>query len=154
MDLLFHLIHATTRSHYGIKSVRRQILTIGRLARSAGVHLETVRYYERIGLMPAPARTEGGHRSYAPGHSQRLRFIRRSRELGFSIDAIRRLIALSEPEVQACCEVRDMAQEHIASIDAKIVDLQRLRGVLQQAVADCRDGNEIRCPVIQELGSS
>lgn len=134
--------------------MRRQILTLGRLARSAGVNLETVRYYERIGLMPAPARTEGGHRSYAPEHSQRLRFIRRSRELGFSIEAVRRLIALSEPEVQACCEVRDMAQEHIASIDAKIIDLQRLRGVLQHAVSDCREGSEIRCPVIQELGSS
>ena len=84
-------------------------LTIGRLADSAGVNLETVRYYERIGLMPAPARTDGGHRSYEPEHAQRLRFIRRSRELGFGIDAIRRLIALSEPGVQACCEVRDMA---------------------------------------------
>ncbi len=89
-------------------------LTIGRLAASAGVNLETVRYYERIGLMPAPARTEGGHRSYEPEHAQRLRFIRRSRELGFGIDAIRRLIALSEPGVQACCQVRDMAQDHIA----------------------------------------
>ena len=84
-------------------------LTIGRLANSAGVNLETVRYYERIGLMPAPARTEGGHRSYEPEHVQRLRFIRRSRELDFGIDAIRRLIALSEPGVHACCEVRDMA---------------------------------------------
>lgn len=132
--------------------MRSQVLTIGRLARGAGVNLETVRYYERIGLMPAPARTEGGHRSYAPSHSQRLKFIRRSRELGFGIDAIRRLIALSEPEVQACSEVRDMAQEQVASIDAKIADLRRLRAVLQQAVADCRDGREIRCPLIQELG--
>lgn len=129
-------------------------LTIGRLARGAGVNLETVRYYERIGLMPAPARTAAGHRSYAPEHAQHLRFIRRSRELGFSIDAIRRLIALGEPEIQACGEVRDMAQEHIASIDAKIADLQRLRAALRQAVADCRDGEEVRCPVIQELLTS
>ena len=128
-------------------------LTIGRLAESAGVNLETVRYYERIGLMPAPARTEGGHRSYEPEHAQRLRFIRRSRELGFGIDAIRRLIALSEPGVQACCEVRDMAQDHIASVDAKIADLERLRTVLKQAVADCSEGGRVRCPVIAELGS-
>lgn len=128
-------------------------LTIGRLAESAGVNLETVRYYERIGLMPAPARTEGGHRSYEPEHAQRLRFIRRSRELGFGIDAIRRLIALSEPGVQACCEVRDMAQDHIASVDVKIADLERLRTVLKQAVADCSEGGRVRCPVIAELGS-
>lgn len=131
----------------------RQNLTIGRLAQSADVNLETVRYYERIGLMPAPARTQGGHRSYAPEHAQRLRFIRRSRELGFGIDAIRRLIALSEPTVQSCAEVRDMAQEHLTSIDGKIADLQRLQSVLRQTVGDCGDGRQIRCPVIEELGS-
>jgi MerR family mercuric resistance operon transcriptional regulator len=105
----------------------------------------------QLGLVPA--RTEGGHRSYEPEHAQRLRFIRRSRELGFGIDAIRRLIALSEPGVQACCEVRDMAQDHIASVDAKIADLERLRTVLKQAVADCSEGGRVRCPVIAELGS-
>lgn len=129
-------------------------LTIGRLAQSAGVNLETVRYYERIGLMPPPPRTHGGHRSYAPEHVQRLRFIRRSRELGFGLDAIRRLIALSEPGVQACCEVRDMARDHVASIDARIADLQRLRGVLRQAAADCHDGGTVRCPVIEVLGGA
>lgn len=127
-------------------------LTIGGLARGAGVNLETVRYYERIGIMPAPARTEGNHRSYAPEHVQRLRFIRRSRELGFGLDAIRRLIALSDPRAEGCCAVRDLAQDHIATIDAKIADLQRLRRVLKQAVSDCRDGGTVHCPVIEELG--
>jgi len=128
-------------------------LTIGRLALSAGVNLETVRYYERIELMPAPARTQGGHRCYSPEHAQRLRFIRRARELGFSIEAIHRLIALSEPTAQSCNQVRDMAQEHLDSIEAKIADLQRLRGVLRQTVADCGDGKQARCPVIEELGA-
>ena len=128
-------------------------MKISEAATASGCHLETIRYYERSGLMPAPARTEGGHRSYEPEHAQRLRFIRRSRELGFGIDAIRRLIALSEPGVQACCEVRDMAQDHIASVDAKIADLERLRTVLKQAVADCSEGGRVRCPVIAELGS-
>jgi len=128
-------------------------LTIGRLAESAGVNLETVRYYERIGLMPEPGRTPGGHRSYEPEHRRRLRFIRRSRELGFGLDAIRRLIALSEPGVEACREVRDMAQDHITSVDAKIADLRRLRRVLKQAVTDCCEGVTVRCPVIEELGS-
>ena len=128
-------------------------LTIGRLAQSAGVNLETIRYYERIGLMPEPSRTSGGHRNYEPEHAKRLRFIRRSRELGFGLDAIRRLITLSDPGIAACREVRDMAQGHIASVDAKIADLQRLRRVLRQAVADCQDGDIVRCPVIEELGA-
>ena len=132
----------------------RQDLTIGRLALSAGVNLETVRYYERIGLMPAPARTQGGPRCYEPEHAQRLRFIRRSRELGFGIDAIRRLIALCEPTAQSCSEVRDMAQDHLVSIEAKIADLQRLQALLKQTVSDCGDGRRVRCPVIEELGSS
>ena len=147
------VIEPTTRSHYGIKGVKRQTLTIGRLARQAGVNLETVRYYERVGIMPAPDRTEGGHRSYATEHAERLKFIRRSRELGFGIETIRRLISVGEAETQACCEVRDMAKDQIASIDAKISDLTRLRQVLQRAVVDCGDGTEVRCPVIRQLGS-
>ncbi len=126
-------------------------LTIGRLAASAGVHLETVRYYERIGLMPEPGRTPGGHRSYEPAHRQRLRFIRRSRELGFGIDAIRKLVALSEPEVNACAEVRLMAAGQVAAIDAKVADLLRLRGVLQQAVGACGDDTGAKCPVLLEI---
>lgn len=148
------MIEATTRSHNGIKCVKRQRMTIGRLAREARVNLETVRYYERIGVMPVPDRTEGGHRSYAPEHAERLKFIRRSRELGFGIETIRRLISLGEAESQSCCEVRDMAKDQIASIDAKISDLTRLRRVLQQAVVDCGEGTEVRCPVIKELGSN
>lgn len=128
-------------------------LTIGRLADSAGVNLETVRYYERIGLMPAPARTEGGHRSYEPEHAQRLRFIRRSRELGFGIDAIRRLLALGEPGLQSCTQVRDMAAEHVAVVNARIADLERLRTVLQHAIVACDKGQQVCCPVIAELGS-
>ena len=148
------MIEATTRSHYGIKGVKRHTLTIGRLARQAGVNLETVRYYERIGIMPDPDRTEGGHRSYAPEHAERLKFIRRSRELGFGIETIRRLISLGEAETESCCEVRDMAKDQIASIDAKISDLTRLRRVLQRAVVDCGEGSEVSCPVIRELGSN
>mgnify|MGYP002009072061 CR=1 FL=1 len=130
------------------------VLTIGKLAAGAGVNLETVRYYEGIGLMLKPGRTRGGHRSYDPEHLERLRFIRRSRELGFGVDAIRKLIALSEPGLQACAQIRDLASEHVAGIDARIADLQRLRGVLQQAVDACEAGRRIHCPVIAELGSS
>lgn len=128
-------------------------LTIGQLAESAGVNLETVRYYERIGLMPEPDRTPGGHRSYAPDHRRQLRFIRRARELGFGIDAIRKLISLSEPAPCSCAQVKDMAAEHLDAIEAKIIDLQRLKDVLQQAVTACENGRQACCPVIAELGS-
>lgn len=102
---------------------------------------------------PLQTEPEGGHRSYATEHAERLKFIRRSRELGFGIETIRRLISVGEAETQACCEVRDMAKDQIASIDAKISDLTRLRQVLQRAVVDCGDGTEVRCPVIRQLGS-
>jgi MerR family transcriptional regulator, mercuric resistance operon regulatory protein len=128
-------------------------LTIGRLAISAGVNLETVRYYERTGLMPEPGRTSGGHRAYEPVHLERLRFIRRSRELGFGTDAIRKLIALSEPSLQSCAQVKGLATEHVAAVDARIADLQRLRAVLQQAIIACDNGEQVCCPVIAELGS-
>jgi len=84
-------------------------LTIGKLANSAGINLETVRYYERIGLMPEPGRTEKGHRNYAAAHLRRLTFIRRARELGFAIEDIRALLALAEPGRVSCGEVQKIA---------------------------------------------
>ena len=111
-------------------------LTIGALARETGVNLETVRYYERIGLMPAPARTDGGHRLYEAEHRRRLMFIRRARDLGFGIDQVRALLALSSAE-QPCCEVRALAAEHLQAVRAKLADLQRLETVLAETVERC-----------------
>ena len=88
-------------------------LTIGKLANSAGINLETVRYYERIGLMPEPGRTEGGHRNYATVHVRRLTFIRRARELGFAIEDIRTLLELAEPGRVSCGEVQKIAARHL-----------------------------------------
>ena len=88
-------------------------LTIGKLANSAGTNLETVRYYERIGLMPEPGRTEGGHRNYAAAHVRRLTFIRRARELGFAIEDIRALLELAEPGRVSCGEVQKIAAHHL-----------------------------------------
>ena len=84
-------------------------LTIGRLAEETGVNLETVRYYERIGLMPRPDRTAGGHRSYSKAHARRLAFIRRARELGFGLGEIRALLVLAEPGRTSCAEVQAIA---------------------------------------------
>jgi MerR family mercuric resistance operon transcriptional regulator len=94
-------------------------LTIGRLADGAGVNLETIRYYERIGLMPKPGRTEGGHRNYASAHVRRLTFIRRARELGFAIEDIRALLDLAEPGRVSCGEVQKIAALHLHNVRAK-----------------------------------
>ncbi len=130
----------------------RQTLTIGRLATAAGVNLETVRYYERIGLMSPPDRTPGGHRSYEPEHRARLAFIRRARELGFSLGDVRTLLALAEPGQQSCAEVKAIAADHLHDVHAKIADLSRLASVLDEAVRRCGDGDVPDCPVIQVLG--
>jgi MerR family mercuric resistance operon transcriptional regulator len=131
--------------------MKRAQMSIGRLAASAGVHLETVRYYERIGVMPVPERTEGGHRAYTPEHRARLEFIRRARELGFGLDQVRALIALSEPGRQACAEVKALAAAHLAEVRVKIADLTRLEAVLDATVNRCGDGAAPGCPVIDVL---
>ena len=128
-------------------------LTIGKLATRAGVNLETVRYYERIGIMPAPDRTTGGHRDYTGAHVQKLTFIRRARELGFSIEDIRALIELAEPSPRSCGEVRVIAENHLAVVDAKISDLVRLQSVLREAVNRCAQGSTPLCPVIEIPGA-
>jgi MerR family mercuric resistance operon transcriptional regulator len=130
----------------------RQGLTIGRLATAAGVNLETIRYYERVGLMPAPDRTVGGHRSYEPEHRARLAFIRRARELGFSVNDVRTLLALGRPGRQSCAEVKAIASDHLQQVHSKISDLSRLAAVLEEAVRRCGDGDAPDCPVIEVLG--
>lgn len=127
-------------------------LSIGRLAASSGVNLETIRYYERIGLMPAPDRTEGGHRLYDNAHKRRLSFIRRGRELGFGIGAIRTLLDLAEPGRRSCEDVLPIAASHLREVQAKIADLARLEAVLAQTVNACeRHLPAPCCPVLEML---
>lgn len=128
-----------------------QGLGIGELSRLAQVHVETIRYYERIGLMPSPPRTDGGRRSYGAGHRRRLVFIRRSRELGFSLDEIRNLLRLAE-EGAACGEVRAAALAHLADIRRKLADLRRMARVLADTAARCAGGDARSCPIIDALG--
>jgi MerR family transcriptional regulator, mercuric resistance operon regulatory protein len=129
-------------------------LTIGRLAEQTGVNLETVRYYERIGLMPEPGRTEGRHRNYGPEHSRRLSFIRRSRELGFSIGEIRALLALASPGDVSCAKVKEIAEGHLADVRAKLADLGKLEAILAGAVARCTGDAAPACPVLDILDQS
>ncbi|MCR5878575.1 helix-turn-helix domain-containing protein [Phenylobacterium sp. J367] len=125
--------------------------TIGGLARATGVNLETIRYYERIGLMPAPARSASGHRIYEPAHETRLTFIRRARELGFPIEDVRGLLALSATD-QPCCEVRAIASQHLDAVRAKLADLQRLEAVLAATVERCAETlGTPHCAVLEML---
>ena len=127
-------------------------LTIGKLAEATGVNLETVRYYERIGIMPRPARTRGGHRSYEPEHIKWLNFIRRSRELGFTLKEVRELLRLVDARRYTCAQIKKIAVRHIAEIRQKRADLRRLERMLANMAAQCsrRPGSGVpdhRCAV-------
>jgi MerR family mercuric resistance operon transcriptional regulator len=126
-------------------------LTSGQLAKAAGVNSETIRYYESIRLMPPPPRTEGGRRAYGDGHVRRLAFIRRSRELGFSIEEIRALLSLSGPQQGTCAEVKDIAAGHLSEVRAKLADLARLEAILAEAIACCTGQEAAPCPVLDML---
>jgi len=124
---------------------------IGATSRRTGVNIETIRYYERIGLLPAPERTQGGHRLYSPAMRQRLRFICRSRELGFPVEEIRALLLLVDGGY-TCGEVLERAREHLAVIRRRRSDLERMEYALARTVADCTGGAAPHCPVIEVLG--
>jgi MerR family mercuric resistance operon transcriptional regulator len=125
-------------------------MSIGALAEATGVNLETIRYYERIGLMPEPDRTAAGHRRYAATHRRRLLFIRRARELGFPIDDVRSLLALAGPGRKSCERVRTIAASHLESVRARTADLDRLAGILAATIARC-DAGDAHCPVLDAL---
>lgn len=126
---------------------------IGALSKRTGVKIETIRYYERIGIMPEPPRTEGGQRVYDHGHLSRLAFIRRSRELGFSLDDIRALLKLVDGGDYTCGEVRDMTVAHIADVRRKIADLRRMERVLKDMAAKCEGGDVPECPIVEALSA-
>src|SRR6266566_4155778 len=130
----------------------RAAISIGELSRRAGVNIETIRYYERINMMPHPPRTASGRRLYGQTESRALAFIRRARELGFTLDEIRALLGLAaEGGHQACVEVRDLASRHLADVRAKIADLTAMEGVLADAVARCDQGESTHCPLLDTL---
>jgi MerR family mercuric resistance operon transcriptional regulator len=128
-----------------------RVITIGQLASAAAVNLETVRYYERIGLMPRPSRTGSGHRSYDEKHVRQLSFIRRARELGFSIEDIRALLMLTAPTHRSCAEVKEIASAHLISVQAKLADLAKLENILATTVAQCSGDDSPACPVLDIL---
>ncbi len=126
---------------------------IGVLSTETGVNIETIRYYERIGLMPAPPRTKGRQRIYDSDHLKRLTFIRRSRELGFSLDQIRALLGLSGRHALTCAEVKGLAEQHITDMRRKVKDLKRLERTLSDLAARCHGKRVPDCPILDALSA-
>jgi MerR family transcriptional regulator, mercuric resistance operon regulatory protein len=121
------------------------------LAQRSGCNIETVRFYEKRGFLPPPPRTAGGHRDYAPDHLRRLTFIRRSRELGFTLHEVRSLLTLVDGSDSTCAEVRAITLEHLADVRRKITDLENLAQTLEDMAAQCDGGTVPVCPVIEAL---
>ena len=127
-------------------------MKIGELSRATGTNIETIRYYERIGLLPAPDRTAANYRSYTGAHRSRLSFVRHSRDLGFTIEEIRSLLDLSDDPARDCGEADRIATAHLEQVEAKIAQLGLLRDELTRIVGRCRGGVAADCRVIEALG--
>jgi Cu(I)-responsive transcriptional regulator len=133
-----------------MKNIGRQ--SIGDLAKATKTKVVTIRYYEQIGLLPEPARTEGNYRAFSDEHVRQLRFIRRCRDLGFTLDQIRELLRLSSQEDQPCSEVNRIAAQHLTEIEQKIAGLKRLAGELRRLSACCHGNSNIaNCRIIEAL---
>ena len=129
-----------------------QQLTIGRVAGATGCKVQTIRYYEEIGLLPPPDRSAGNQRVYEQDHINRLIFIRHARELGFSLAAIRDLLSLGDDPGQSCQAADAIAREQLAQVERRLARLQSLKGELERMVMQCKGGQISDCRVIEVLG--
>ncbi|MAF47042.1 MAG: helix-turn-helix domain-containing protein [Rhodospirillales bacterium] len=129
---------------------RQRALGIGALSQRTGCNIETIRYYEKIGLMN-PGRTAGGHRLFDHGQLKRLSFVMRCRRLGFSVGEIRTLLGLVDGGSLSCAEVKSVTEAHLGEVRQKIADLQSLEGVLAQMVSECSGTEVPDCPIIDTL---
>ena len=128
------------------------MLSIGELAKETGVKVVTIRYYEQIGVLPPPSRSTANYRAYSPEHSQRLRFIRRCRDLGFSLDQVRDLFRLSAENAPSCAEVCRIAERHLEVIQRKLADLKRLSSELRRISASCNGSSPTgECRILEAL---
>jgi len=124
---------------------------IGEMSQLTGVNIETVRYYERIGIMPKPDRTAGGNRQYNHDQLKRLAFVKKCRDLGFSLDEIRALLEMVDRNDFTCGEVHQMTISHLATVKSKLADLKRLEKTLGKMAAECSKGDVPKCPIIETL---
>jgi MerR family mercuric resistance operon transcriptional regulator len=132
----------------------RASLSIGTLSARTGVSIETIRYYERAGLLPAPPRTPGRHRAYDARHTQRLCFIKRGRELGFSLDDIRTLLQLADLGRPAWSQARKLTLRQLADVRGKIASLKLLERALKDMTDACQPGNQCSCPILDALSAA
>ena len=137
-----------------LTKLRAEPMLIGELSTRTGVNIETIRYYERIGLIPAPPRKNGRRRIYDESHVRRLRFVRRSRGLGFALDDIRTLLALADRGEQACSETKEMTVRHLADVRGKIASLRKLERALREMTDACRPGRQSSCPILDALSAN
>lgn len=129
-------------------------LSRGALGQRSGVNAETIRYYEKIGLIPDPGRSSGGHRVYEEQHLQRLLFIRRCREMGFSVEDVRGLLSLVDGNQVSCEQVKRMADIHLLDIKTKIADLKKMERTLRNLSSSCTGDDVPDCPIIEALQAS
>ena len=137
-----------------LTKLRAEPMLIGEISTRTGVNIETIRYYERIGLIPAPPRKNGRRRIYDESHVRRLRFVRRSRGLGFALDDIRTLLALADRGEQACSETKEMTVRHLADVRGKIASLRKLERALREMTDACRPGRQSSCPILDALSAN
>jgi MerR family mercuric resistance operon transcriptional regulator len=137
----------------GNTNSRRDTYPIGELASLSGVRVETIRYFERIGLLTHPQRTAGGHRLFSSADLDRLNFVRRAREMGFSQAEVRVLLSLSASQLVSCGDVKTIAEKHLRKVRQKISDLQELEKSLSSTVAKCTGGKVPKCPVIDAIAA-
>ena len=152
---ILYMLHpvVTTGSRVKFMVSKKSGLSRGILAKRSGVNSETIRYYEKIELMPDPVRSEGGHRIYNDTHLRRLLFIRRCRELGFTLEEISGLLELVDKGDYTCAEVRDRTTVHLDDVRKKIRDLQKMQRTLKTMISQCDGGLVPECPIIDALFS-
>ncbi len=127
------------------------MLTIGTMSRRTGTKVQTIRYYEQIGILPQAERTEGGQRRYAPADLDRLAFVRHSRQLGFSLDAIRELLDLADHPGQSCSGADSIAMRQLKQVEQRILRLQALKTELERMITGCQGDSVAQCRVLEVL---
>lgn len=128
-------------------------ITRGELSFRTGVNLETIRYFERVGILPEPARTQGGHRVYDESHVRTLSFVRRARSLGFTPDEVRTILDLGGPGKAPCAEVREIAAHHLEQVRSKTADLAEIERLLAETIEHCSGKPEPECAVMEMIES-
>jgi MerR family mercuric resistance operon transcriptional regulator len=128
-----------------------ELLSRGALAARSGCNVETIRYYEQIGILPPPPRSQGGHRLYGQDLVKRLTFVLRSRELGFTLEEIRQLLRLVDSSNYTCAQIEALAHEHVRDICRRIADLNKLKSVLEAMASQCSGDNIPDCPIVEAL---